>query len=56
MVVVTPHGDPTLLIAYAVLSPNTSVESEAEEFLRQLTTSSPLPHYMSLTTIVPSYQ
>jgi hybrid polyketide synthase/nonribosomal peptide synthetase ACE1 len=53
MVAVTPRGDPTLLIANAVLSPsNDSPETEAA-FLRDLAASLPLPQYMRPAAIVP---
>lgn len=53
MVVVTPCGDPALLIAHAVLSPSdVSAESEAG-FLRNLAASLALPQYMRPAAIIP---
>lgn len=52
-VVVTTRGDPTLLVAHAVLSPSdASAESEAR-FLRDLAASLALPQYMRPAAIVP---
>lgn len=53
MAVVSPHGDPALLIAHAVLSPSgVSQESEAE-WLRNVAASLPLPQYMRPAAIIP---
>jgi hybrid polyketide synthase / nonribosomal peptide synthetase ACE1 len=52
-VVVTPRGEPALLIAHATMSlSNTSAESEVE-FLRELAASLPLPQYMRPAAIIP---
>ena len=50
-VIVTPRGDPTILVAHAVLSSTASTEKE-REFLRQLAASLPLPQYMRPAAIV----
>ena len=50
-VIVTPRGDPTILVAHAVLSSTASTEKE-REFLRQLATSLPLPQYMRPAAII----
>lgn len=50
-VIVTPRGDPTILVAHAVLSSTASMEKE-REFLGQLAASLPLPQYMRPTAIV----
>ena len=50
-VIVTPRGDPTILVAHAVLSSTASMEKE-REFLRQLAASLPLPQYMRPAAIV----
>ncbi|KAI3396960.1 hypothetical protein diail_11360 [Diaporthe ilicicola] len=49
-VIVTPRGDPTILIAHAILSPNANKD---REFLRQLAASLPLPQYMRPAAIIP---
>ena len=50
-VIVTPRGDPTILVAHAVLSSSASMEKE-REFLGQLAASLPLPQYMQPAAIV----
>lgn len=50
-VIVTPRGDPTILVAHAVPSSTASTEKE-REFLRQLAASLPLPQYMRPAAIV----
>jgi len=52
-VVVTPHGDPTLLIAHAVLSPSDPSADNDVDFLRKLAASLPLPQYMRPAAIIP---
>ncbi|KAJ5656202.1 hypothetical protein N7507_008152 [Penicillium longicatenatum] len=52
-VVVTPRGDPALLIAHAVLSPSDASAENEVEFLRKLAASLPLPQYMRPAAIVP---
>lgn len=51
-VIVTPRGDPTILVAHAILSPNASIENE-RGFLRELAASLPLPQYMRPAVIIP---
>ncbi|AEO63908.1 polyketide synthetase [Thermothielavioides terrestris NRRL 8126] len=53
--VVTPRGDPPILVAHAVLSPDAAAENENETdgFLRQLAASLPLPQYMRPAAIIP---
>ena len=50
-VIVTPRGDPTILVAHAVLSSTSPAEKE-REFLRQLAASLPLPQYMCPAAII----
>ena len=50
-VIVTPRGDPTILVAHAVLSSTAPTDKE-REFLRQLAASLPLPQYMRPAAIV----
>jgi hybrid polyketide synthase/nonribosomal peptide synthetase ACE1 len=50
-VVVTPRGDPTILVAHAVLSSNGSMENK-QEFLQLLAASLPLPQYMRPAAII----
>lgn len=51
-VIVTPRGDPTILVAHAVLSSNALMENE-RKFLRELAASLPLPQYMHPAAIIP---
>lgn len=50
-VIVTPRGDPTILVAHAILSSNPSMENEGE-LLRLLAASLPLPQYMRPAAII----
>lgn len=53
MVVVTPRGEPAVLIAHAAMSlPDASAENEVD-FLRKLAASLPLPQYMRPAAIIP---
>ncbi|KAB5550768.1 polyketide synthetase [Coniochaeta sp. 2T2.1] len=52
-VVVTPRGDPVLLIAHALLSPSDASAENEVEFLRKLAASLPLPQYMRPAAIIP---
>lgn len=51
-VVVTPRGDPTILVAHVVLSSGDSLEQQPD-FLCSLAHSLPLPQYMHPAAIVP---
>ncbi|KXH56087.1 polyketide synthase/peptide synthetase [Colletotrichum salicis] len=51
-VIVTPRGDPTILVAHAVISPSAWIEIETE-YLRDLSASLPLPQYMRPAAIIP---
>lgn len=54
-VIVVPHGDPTILVAHAVLSSTASTEKERvseRQSLRQLAASLPLPQYMRPAAIL----
>nr|A0A7L9EYL1.1 RecName: Full=Hybrid PKS-NRPS synthetase xenE; AltName: Full=Xenoacremones biosynthesis cluster protein E [Xenoacremonium sp. BF-2018a]QOJ72663.1 XenE [Xenoacremonium sp. BF-2018a] len=50
--IVTPRGDPTILVAHAVVSPIVSIDNE-REYLRGLAASLPLPQYMRPAAIIP---
>ncbi|EEP78969.1 hypothetical protein UREG_03815 [Uncinocarpus reesii 1704] len=51
-VVVTNRGDPTVLVAHAVLSPTAGIEDQ-RKFLQNLSSSLPLPQYMKPAIIAP---
>jgi hybrid polyketide synthase/nonribosomal peptide synthetase ACE1 len=51
-VIVTPRGEPTILVAHAVLSAQVSTDNQPE-FLRLLAASLPLPQYMRPAAIIP---
>ncbi|KAF2027840.1 acetyl-CoA synthetase-like protein, partial [Setomelanomma holmii] len=51
-VIVTPRGDPTILVAHAILSSDISNGGE-QRFLQSLAASLPLPQYMRPSIIIP---
>ncbi|KAL7929276.1 polyketide synthetase [Trichoderma chlorosporum] len=51
-VAVTPRGNPTILVAHAVLSAGVPAENEGD-FLRNLAATLPLPQYMRPAAIIP---
>ncbi|KAH6869498.1 polyketide synthetase [Thelonectria olida] len=51
-VIVTPRGDPTILVAHAVIASSASIDNE-QEYLRVLAASLPLPQYMRPAAIIP---
>lgn len=53
MVVVTPRGEPALLIAHAAMSLSDASAENEVEFLRKLAASLPLPQYMRPAAIIP---